>query len=88
MGVYARSHVLVERARRNRSSAGQAILASFAPDLGTPIVSRWFSWARLAVLDSDEAFVPGVVDAIGVPAAMWTVARGSTHVALVVGGPP
>jgi hypothetical protein len=66
MGVYARLRVLVERARRNRSSAGQAIFGRFAPDLGTP----------------------RVVDALRVVAAMWTVARGGTHVALVVSGPP
>lgn len=63
MGAYARLRALVEKASRSRSSAGQAILGRFAPDPVTPIVSRWFSQARLAVLDPGEAVAPRVVDA-------------------------
>jgi hypothetical protein len=63
MDGYARFRTLVERASRSRSPAGQAILGGFAPDLVTPIVSRWFSKARLAVLDPGEALASRVVDA-------------------------
>ena len=44
-------------------AVAQALLGRFAPDLVTPIVSRWFSQTRLAALDSGGALAPRVVDA-------------------------
>lgn len=42
----------------------QALFGRFAPDLVTPIVSRWFSQTRLAALDPGGALAPRVVDTL------------------------
>ena len=44
-------------------TVAQALLGRFAPDLVTPIVSRWFSQTRLVALDPSGTLAPRVVDA-------------------------
>jgi len=44
-------------------AVAQALFSRFAPDLVTPIVSRWFSQTRLTALEPSRTLAPRIVDA-------------------------